>query len=478
MSAIMLIKGSGVARTEVAEAVSKFLKIFGEDVVFDDASSVSQAIGLMEMRQHDLVLLDEDLSQEDVNILTKGYNDLDRKPLVVCCQNNLSLLKSFIGDDNIKVAPHGFSKGFVFDFLRSVIVNSDRKIDPRVLGGIMRGIVKVVYNMSGLTLTPQPVKSARSKIENNDATAICSFYGDGLQGSLIAATTDDFVQMIGSAVFSLPPESISPEIKNDLLLEILNQLVGALRQELTEFGYELTPTVFFVAAGEKHSYLSRSNGKYFDMPFLCENRPFNVTFCYDIYSDFLRHAESRLGDSGHTKYLDVRLLNLAIKAVVETIDSNLGVKARHVKEKIYELENYTSPMVSVAHGAGPGANYTFVMSLEARHAAAIASKLLFMPPESVSLDMVADSCGELLNQIVAQFRGRSETIGYPFRTVFHGDFSQEKEIQYMLKGQGRFLALNFVTDEFPIVISLGIESVKTPALLDLSGWIARALSPP
>ena len=473
MGAIMLVKGSETSRSEVKEAISKFLKIFSEDIVFDDASSVSQAIGLMEMRSHHVVFIDEDLSQEDMNLITKGYADLEQKPLVVTTERNVELLKGVVERKNLKLAPHGLSKGFVFDYLRSVIVNKDRKIDPRVLGSILRGIMNVVNIASGLTLVPQPVKATRSQVEINDVTAICSFYGDGLQGALIASTSDVFVQLMASAVFALPAEEISSDIKNDLLLEVLNQLTGAVRQELSGFGYELSPTIFFVSTGEKHSYLSRANGKYFDMPFVCQEQPFNVTFCYDIYSDFLRHAELSRGNIKDKKYLDVRLVNGAITSVRETINANLGLECRHLGDKIYQLDNYKSELVSVAHGVGPGANYTFAISLKPEHARLMASKLLYMPPEEISLDMVVDSCGELLNQMIAQFRARAESHGYPFRPVFHADFARESSVDYMLKGQGRFLTLTFETAEFPFVISLGIESIRTPAIFDLHGWLTR-----
>jgi CheY-specific phosphatase CheX len=473
MGAIMLVKGSEVARTEVKEAVSKFLKIFSEEITFDDASSVSQSLGLMEMRTHSVVFIDEDLSKEDLNLLSEPFNALKKRPMIVTTPQNVELLKGFVEPKNLKSAPYGLSKGFVFDYLRSVIVNKDRKIDPRVLGSILRGIMNVVNISSGMTLTPQPVKTARSQVEVNDVTAICSFYGDGLQGALIATTSDAFVNMMASAVFALPPEEITSDIKNDLLLEVLNQLTGALRQELGEFGYELSPTVFFVASGEKHSYLSRSNGKYFDMPFICQDQPFNVTFCYDIYSDFLRYAELSRGNAKDKKYLDVRLVNGTITSVKDTISANLGLECRHAGDKIYTLDNYKSELVSVAHGVGPGANYTFLMSLKQEHARVMASKLLYMPPEEISVDMVVDSCGELLNQMIAQFRGRAEGQNYPFRPVFHADFSRTGPVDFMLKGQGRFLTLAFETTEFPFVISFGIESIRTPALFDIHEWLRR-----
>ena len=467
MAAIMLVKGSETSRVEAKEAISKFLKIFSEEVIFDDASSVSQAIGLMEMRSHAVVFIDEDLSKEDMNLLTKSYPEFEHKPMFVTTQQNVDLLQDMVPKKLLKLAPHGLSKGFVFDYLRSVIVNKDRKIDPRVLGSILRGIMNVVNIASGLTLIPQKVKSARSQVEVNDVTAICSFYGDGLQGALIASTSNPFVELMASTVYALPKEEITSDIKNDLLLEVLNQLTGAVRQELGEFGYELSPTVFFVASGEKHSYLSRSNGKYLDMPFLCQDQPFNVTFCYDIYSDFLRHAELSRGNAKDKKHLDVRLINGTIRAVRDTITANLGIECKHLGDKVYQLNNYSSALVSVAHGVGPGTNYTFVMSLEEKHARAMASKLLYMPPEEIALDMVVDSCGELLNQMIAQFRGRADESSYPLRPVFHADFARNQPLEYMVKGQGKFLTLAFETPDFPFIIAIGIESIRTPAMLDI-----------
>ncbi len=473
MGAILLVKGSEASRAEVSEAVSKFLKIFSEKILFDDASSVSAAIGLMEMHSHSLVFIDQDLSPEDLNLLTGSFRALNVKPVIVTSPRNLDLLKGVVDAQKLNAAPHGLSKGFVFDYLRSVIINKDRKIDPRVFASILRGIIKVVNISSGLLLTPQQISTSRSQMEINDVTAICSFYGDGLQSSLMVSTSEVLVNLMISNSLSLPPEQISSELKIDFLLEIMNQLIGAVRQELGEFGYELNPTVFFVATGEKHSFFSRSNGKYFVMPFVSDDQPFKVTFCYDMYSDFLRNAELSRGNAKDKRYLDVRLVNGAITSVTETISANLGIECSHTGDKILTLGNDKSELVSVAHGVGQGTNYTFLMRLKQDHARMMASKLLFMPPEEISIDMVIDSCGELLNQIIAQFRGRVEGQNYPFRPVFHSDVSRTGQVEFMLKGQGRFLTLAFKTPEFPFEIYFGIDSIRTPALFDIHEWLSQ-----
>lgn len=474
MGAILLVKSSAATRIEVGEAVSKFQKIFGEEVVFDNASSVSRAIGLMKLNLYSLVFIDKDLSLEDLNLLRGAFLTVKSKPIIVTSPHNLELLTDIEEPKQIQEATHGLLKGCVFKYLRQAIINKDRKIDPRIFASILRGVMKVVKISSGMTLIPQQISTLRSQSETSDMTAVCSFYGDGLQSSLTVSASELLMSMMTSSALSLPPEEISTELKVDFLLEIMNQLVGAVRQELGEFGYELTPTIFFVAAGEGHTYFSRSNGKYIVMPFTSQDQPFKVTFCYDVYADLARPAEPSHNNHNPKQYLDVRLVDGAIRSVSETISANLNVACRHVGDKTLSLGNDKAELVSVVHGVGHGANYTFLMRLKQEHARLMASRLLQMPPAEIAIDMVADSCGEILQQIVAQFRHRAAGQGYPFRPVFHSDFSRAGQVDYVLNVQGKFVVLTFETEDFPFEISFGVDSIRTPALFDVHEWLGQS----
>ena len=208
------------------------------------------------------------------------------------------------------------------------------------------------------------------------------------------------------------------------------------------------------------------------MPFLCEDQSFDVTFCYDIYSDFLQYgALSPPKKQSQKKYMDVRLMNAVITSVKEVVKSNFDMDCEHRKDEPYELSDRESSLVSVAHGVGFDSNYTFVLSLSESDARKIASKILYIPGEELLPDMVADSCGELLNQIIASFRVKSQKINYPLRPVFHIDISRASPINYLLKGQGRFVFIPFQFDDVSFSFAFGIESTRTNQLFDIADWI-------
>jgi CheY-specific phosphatase CheX len=463
MDHIALLKGTEEVRSSILLALEKFEKIFTRKIQCSVIATVSGYLNLLGETNFDVVFIDQLLADEDINLLKTQANKVPPKTLFAAEQKNFELLSDIIDIKSLKCMPGSLDKQNIFKLLQSLIAPAERKIDPRVLSSILTGVMHVIQQNTSLTVTPRKVAASRSSLAIQDVTAICSFNGDGIQGAIIATTTIALVRKFAQTMFALDENEITNELQNDLMLEILNQISGVVSLELQQYSYDFKPTIFFVSIGEQHSYFSRTNGKYFEMPFNCAEENLGVTFCYDIYLT--------PGVVQHERYVDVRLLTAARKAVAEVLLANMRCECRHVKDKLYAQEVGSGQIITVAHGVGVGSSYTAIMCLAEQQGKTFASKMLQIPEDEISLEMIADTAGEILNQVVAFFRGQANTIGYPMRTVFHADFSKASQMSYLVRGNGQFVTMHFEVDDFLFQITLGIISGRTPPLLDISGWL-------
>jgi CheY-specific phosphatase CheX len=467
MEHVLLIRGTKESLESANEAIQKFTNIFMAEIDLAQCNTSSEAAGIWTSRPVKLVFIDQKLPDEEVNVFTGAYNKLAIKPLIVCGPENIVFLKSFIPEKFLVEAPHGLSKGFMYDCVRATLGDKDKKLDPRVLASILRSVMSVVTTNTTMPLTPKKIAAVKSKSEARDVSGICAFSGDGIQGTISISTSEKLITQFAEKMLFVEGPQVTGEMRNDLLNEILNQILGAVRQELQKFGYELIPTNFLVVTGEQHLYLSRSMGKYYDMPFSCEDQNFDVTFSYDAYTEFLRNRDERAAIQLQRNILDVRLVNCAIEAVIETLASTFQLTAKHVPDAPIKEFNHRTMSLHCGHGVGIKGNYTFTMSYLEDDARFFASKMLFMPEAEIAIDMIADSCGELLNQITANFRSRATVIGYTFRHVFHGDFARPKSIEYMTRNRGYYLKLKFQTESRPFEVSFGVESAAAEPLFNV-----------
>jgi CheY-specific phosphatase CheX len=467
MEHVLLIRGSKDSKEFAKEAIKKFTGIFTAEVMLDEVNTASDAASLWGSRPYKLVFIDQKMPDEEMNVLHGAYLKITNKPLIVSGPDNLVELRKFINAKNLVEAPHGLSKGYMYDCVRNTLADKDKKLDPRVLASILRSVMTVVTTNTSFALHPKKVEAVKSKSEARDVSGICAFSGDGIQGTISISTTEILLTKFAEKMLFADPASVTSEMKNDLLNELLNQILGAVRQELQQFGYELKPTNFLVVIGEQHLYLSRSMGKYYDMPFNCEDMAFDVTFTYDIYTEYLKNRDERPDLARQKNILDVRLVNCAVEAVRETIQTTLQVAATHAVDAPIRQFNEKSMSLHCGHGVGPKGNYTMSMNLPEEDARWIAAKMLYMPEAEIPPEMIADSCGEFLNQVTASFRKKSEASGYGFRHVFHGDFARVGFLESMMKNRGYYLKLNFKTAERDFGISFGVESSAAPAIFNL-----------
>jgi CheY-specific phosphatase CheX len=466
MEHVLLIRGSKDSKEFAKEAIKKFTGIFTSEVMLDEVNTSSDAASMWSSRPYKLVFIDQKMPEEEMNVLHGAYLKLSTKPLVVSGPDNLPELRKFMNAKSLIEAPHGLSKGFMYDCVRNTLADKDKKLDPRVLASILRSVMTVVTTNTTLPLTPKKVEATKSKADARDVSGICAFSGDGIQGTITISTRDQLLSLFAQKMLFAEPESISVDMKSDLLNEILNQILGAVRQELQQFGYELKPTNFLVVTGEQHLYLSRSMGKNYDMPFTCEGLEFDVTFIYDIYTEFLRNRDERPELTKQKNILDVRLVNCAISAIKETLQSTLQITASHDKDEPIKKTSDRSMSLHCGHGVGTKGSYTISMNLSEEDARWIAAKMLYMPEAEIGADMLADSCGEILNQITASFRKKSEQQGYTFRHVFHGDFTRIGSIDSLLKNKGYYLKLNFKADDKKFSVNFGVESSAAPSIFN------------
>ena len=468
MTEVLLIGGDEATQEAVAKGLAKFDQIFQKKTIFDLAKNYAIALNLYEERKHKVIFLAKEPSKEEINFIVAAGVKWSQNTTIFAQKKDLELLGTATQDALTVEINQYIAVDYVFDLMRSTVGDAWKKLDTRVLSSIVTGLIDLFDKAYGIKLIPQKVNHRRAQLEVADMSALCSFYGDGLQGTIVFLCSQDFVNEMARDLLNSDAGSLSANDEIDLIAECINQLLGVVVGRLQEVGYNLRPSVTLCVRGNKHEQMSRLNGKLFAMPFTFENKLINITLCYDTYLDSNKNKVVINDFAKGSRLYDVRLANVFTDAIANAVEATFGTKCQRVGNgSSIELRANSARFLSFNHGCGSAANYVFVVEMKESTARILASKMLQMPSEEIMSDMVADSCGELFNQVMAQFRSQAEAVGYLMKPVVHADFSSGEEYLFLIKSLGRFVTFKFKTDEFEFQAVLGIDSAKTPKLLDL-----------
>jgi CheY-specific phosphatase CheX len=471
MTAVVYV-GIAEALGAVTAGLTKFNSIFSKKYFIKHATNYSQAISLIDSQDAAIILLDKVISDAELNMFRDSDVDFTKNNLFFCRSAELRQLGSLLEAAEFSEFSGELSTDMVFDLLRSTLGVAEKKIDPRVLSSIVVGITQIFDEAYGQKLQPRKVSFQRPQMETSDVTAICSFAGDGLQGTLVLSCGQAFLNKIIENLFATDPTKIPLEDQVDVINEALNQLMGVVTGGLQSIGYDLRPSVIVSLRGDHHTHMLRATGKFFNMPFLCGEFPLNLTLSYDLYSSNVNQGSGVIAKKNPARLFDVRFANIFADGISEAIAATTSLECRRIGHgRRAGFGPVKAKFMSFNHGCGKRLNYFLNVVTDESMGRILASKILYMPPEEITADMVADSCGEFFNQVMSHFRTKAENIGFRTRPVFHSDFSAETPFLFEAKSMARAVRFTFQTDEFEFDALLSIECDATPALMDLYSWV-------
>ena len=461
MSVVITIRCSEQFHEWTDSAIGKFKAMFPQDIQTLHFPNVNGAAGYIEQGKVQVIFIEGFMEQPEANTLkaclSKGKGKGLEEPYIIVSPDNYSYLTDQCSDDNLAKNNQEFSAQYIFNCVRNLLTPIGQKLDIRYIKSILTSVINVIEANAQVRLVPGKITESKPKEVPGEIATILAFYGDGFLGSLNLDTTKVLITEFAMKMLFCEESDVNDDMLVDLLAEISNQILGVVRNELSEFGYDLQASLQTVALGKKIAHVSSSNGSYYSLPFTYGKEKFDLTFCYNNYTTSIHELEETIQGSGISN-LDIRLVNAAMDSLSKVLEGNLfaaPVKG-HVCQHLGSI--YSSDSLHLFHAGSSEGIMTMALDVPQKTTEFVMDTMIGLKPEFIELSGVIDVFGEIINQIGGEFLKLAKKDGYQFQRIFHGDFASESNMHYLLKNPGYYIRAEYTVKGYPLIFCFGTNT--------------------
>lgn len=453
---MLLLKPSEEVKSYADEVAVKFEAMHGVKLLVTAVKAVNLIANQIESGRVAIVFIETIMEKAELNSFIGCFVRAKTKPFVIVSMDNYLMLEPTVPRELLAKSHSAFTQGFMFNCVRNLLTPENKKLDIRYVKSIITSVAEVIRQNTKHKLVPKPILEAKGSEKNEELSVSLAFYGDGFLGSLSLTSTRQLISLFSQKMLFCEPEQVTNDVIMDVVGEISNQILGVVRQELSEFGYSLKASMQVVVVADKFSQVSTSNGRYYQIPFVYEGNKFDLTLCYNTYQTSIYEIEEE-DLRGNKQVLDIRLVDLALDCFSQTISPQLGDKL--VREGICQHlgEPYDSRTIQLFHVGSWQGGVILGMDVK-KDAAAYIAKAIFKQEVDASDDsLINDVLGELMNQVGGNFLKKCKNINYGFHRVFHGGFSGS-QLTYLLKNPGYYARFQFKMANHKVTFLFGTNS--------------------
>ena len=456
MKHIMLLRPRPEVIEYAQESAEKFKAITGLEFDVHASKNLNELASKIETGYVPIIFCESEMGQNEINTLSIVFKKSKSKPYLITSSDNFDAVVRGTHRNYVCRARFDFTKEFIFNCIRNLLTPENQKMDIRYIKSIVTSVAEVVLSNTQHILEPQSISEVRAKEIVEDIVVVSTFLGDGFLGSLTLGTTRSLVKSFAVKMLYCEEKDVTEEMMTDLIAELSNQILGAIRSCLSEFGYQLSASMHLVVSGDHFHHASSTSGHYYGLPFVYGEEKFDVTFCYNTYRTSIREIEETTqGSKG--KVLDVRLVESTIESFKEVINSNIQVEPVVEKLSNHPSDGIDSVSAHVFHCANWQGCYTILMEAPIP-AIQVFRRLMFgMEDNDIDFTMVNDIFGEIINQIGGMFLKAATKSGYRYHRIFHGEFAGEK-LAYLYKNPGRYVRYKVTIDGADVILMFGMNS--------------------
>ncbi|MEZ4743776.1 MAG: chemotaxis protein CheX [Bdellovibrionota bacterium] len=446
-------------------AIAKMKGIFSVELNSHEFKNPTACAEMIERGLAKIIFCEDPLDKANLNSLVGIFERAKNKPILVVSGDNFLALKEMIPKTSLcKITE--FNRNSLFTCLRNFIVPPNQKLDVRYFQSMLNGVMEVIRDNTQENLTPGKLFEGKDEGSSQEYSAVVAFCGDGFLGSATVTTSDALIHRLALKMLGCEENDLTQELLEDVLLELANQILGVVRAELSEVGYELKSSMQVVVGGSEHWGISSSNGIYYTLPFTLDREKFNFKLCYNTYRASISEIEHDSAGFGKP-LLDIRMLNDIIELVCTTFSSNLSLNVSWSLVNRQSMDLYETHSIHLFHASGFQGNILAMLDIPYKTGCDILKHMMGMEEEDVTAEMVNDTCGELLNQICGPLLAKCGEYGYKLQRVFHGDFAGKSNSKYTLKNPGYYLRVKFLIEDQPFFLCFGMDSRYGDSVFDV-----------
>jgi CheY-specific phosphatase CheX len=471
MHCLLLLRPSVTLRKTVDEAIRKFSGIHEVKIDVDVAKTAIEFAKCVDQgRRYGAVIVEHEIEEVEINYILNLYHDLKRKPPLLLSKANYEKLVKRLTSTQITPVFKEFSRDFIYDYLKETLIIAEKKIDIRIIKEVLLSVTGIIHENTQVKLEALGLSEIKAKDSKQEMSSIIAFIGDGVMGTLSIATTNNLISLFCQKMLYCEAADVTATMRADVLNELSNQILGAFRNKLAQDGYELSTSMQIVVSGDKdHLFQTKTNGHYYYLKFKHANDDFLITFAYGSYKKQKGEPNfSRANLGGRT--LDVRVLNLVIKALGDVVNLN-GERPHKLTVAEQKGQDYQGESLHILHGRGHQGSFIVALDIPRTTVGLITQETMGISTADLSPDMINDVCGELINQIAGSIKKYLAPMGFEYLNVFHGSFCTENEISYLLKNQGLYCRVSLTLRDQPFVLCFGLEAAQGSKVYDLWSYI-------
>lgn len=471
MKYILLLRPKKEVVGYAREAAAKFKAISNVELHVHASKNLNEFAAKIETGYAPIIFCESMMENNEINTLMGTFGRAKPKPYFITNADNFERVVKATHRNYVCRAMFDFTKDFIFNCIRNLLTPENQKMDIRYIKSIVTNVADVVLENTQHKLTPQKISEVRVKEISEEIAVVSTFLGDGFLGSLTLGTTKSLVKSFAIKMLFCEESDVNDEMLTDLIAELSNQILGAIRNTLSEFGYQLTASMHLVVSGEEFKHASSTSGHYYGLPFHFEDEKFDVTFCYNSYRTSIREIEeTTAGNKG--KVLDVRLVDATVEAFKEVIQSNIQVEVEINQLSSHPAEGIKTISTHIFHCANWQGSYTILLEAP-KPAIQVFKRLMFgMEDEEIDYTMVNDIFGEIINQIGGIFLKSAAQAGYRYNRIFHGEFAGP-DIEYLYKNPGQYCRYLVKFEGAEMILMFGMNSEFAPQYFNIWPYFMR-----
>ncbi|SMF78152.1 chemotaxis protein CheX [Pseudobacteriovorax antillogorgiicola] len=427
------------------------------------ATNINDVAGQLESGGIAIMFNETPLEKSEINLLSQCYAKAKRKPFFILDDNNYDklitaevLASSKIPENLIGKATSDFTESFMYNCVRNLLTPPGQKLDIRYIKSIVTSVGDVITKNTQCSMEAKPIVETKAKEVPEEIAMVSAFYGDGFLGSITIGTEKKLMVTFAQKMLYCDESDVTTEMISDLSAELSNQILGAVRNSLSEFGWQLKSSMQVVTMGEEFLNASTSNGRYYHLPFTFQDMKFSLSFCYNTYQTSIREIEEESSSSGKSS-LDVRLVNGFDSAIKKIIPANLGQEITFGPVLKHQNILYHEDSLHLFHAASWQGTITIGLEIPRSLSEFIMKQTMGMEPGDVDDTMVNDYWGEIINQVGGEFLKLVKGENYTFQRIYHGEFSGHG-LDYVIKTPGLYFRQDLIIGEESCRAFFGADS--------------------
>jgi chemotaxis protein CheX len=469
---VIVIAPSDGLKKNMQTACDKFEKMFGQKIDVIACDNSSQAMTHTQAREVGLIFTEHPMDTADANAFKAGYVKLKKKPSIITSAANYNHLLSHIKSTEMIKSGGGFTANYIFTCLRNLFTPAGNRLDIRYIKSILTSVIEVIESNTTIRLGAGAIVEEKEKELPLELAAVFGFSGDGFLGSLTITTSRSLIALLHHKMFGSDINAINDEDILDILAELTNQILGVVRNELRDFGYDLKASLALVNIGPKFLLNSSSNGRYYFLPFTYENEKMQITLCYNTYRTTLKEIEAESQNKG-ALCLDIRLVNNILESFHKIFEANLSVTFSRQKISKQRNDSCQSQSTHIFHAGSNFGDFTFGLDIPIATARHLINKAPGMDAQAIDESGINDFFAELVNQVGGEFIKLSSTLGYSFRRIFQGAFTTFTTMSYLNKTQGLTARYAFEVEGKELILVFGTNSVAIDQIFNVWNYYRR-----